>query len=157
MFGNILDNKDSKDIKTSKENQDFINQISTMNLTDMRIYVNNKMLNIESNEGGIVEVMKRLTSKNDTTLKRYVEVDDMDVKIKKAFDLVLVISQHKKITMPVVELMQKFLELYTDIILKYDTDNKEIYASKLKTALLQAISNVNKTSELQRKMKILGE
>lgn len=155
MFGKILGKKDSDNKTSSKEELDLIDTISTMNLTEMRVYVNNKMSKYESNEDGIIEVMKRLISKNENTMQRYLEVDDMDVKVKKAFELVLIISKHKKITVVAVELIQKFLELYADIIFKYDTQNKEIYSLKLKKALSQAISNINKTSELRRKMNIL--
>ena len=155
MFSNILGNKDSQDAEQTKKNQDLINKISTMNLTDMKIYIKNKMVGYESNEDGINEVMKRVTNIHETTSKRYIEIGDMDSKIKKAFDLVIIISNHKKLTVLTVELIQKFIELYNDIILKFDNDNKQIYASKLKTAFSQAIANINKISELQRRNTLL--
>jgi hypothetical protein len=156
MFGNILGKKDSKNTKIDEENQDLIDKISKMNLTDMRLYVNNKMSGHESSEDGIIEVIKRLTTKNEETSKRYIEIDDMDSKIKKAFDLVILLSNHRKITVVAVELMQNFLELYDDVILKYDTENKQIYASKLKDAVKIAIENINKMSIIQKENSVLG-
>jgi ribonuclease HII len=156
MFSNILGNKDSKSEQESKENDDLIHKISTMNLTDMRLYVNNKMNNHNSNEEGLVEIMKRLTTKNEDTSKRYIEIDDMESKIKKAFELVLIVANHKKISVPAVELIQKFIELYGDVIQKYDIENKQIYGSKLKDSLSKAISTINLISEFQKKMGVLG-
>ena len=156
MFGNILGKKDSKNTQSSEENQDLSNKISKMNLTDMRLYINNKMSGYEPNEDGIIEVMKRLTTKNEETSKRYIELDDMDSKIKKAFDLVILLSKHKKMTVVAVELMQNFLELYDDIILKYDTDNKQIYALKIKDAIKIAIETINIRSSLQNEDNVLN-
>lgn len=156
MFSNILGKNDSENKQDSKEDQEIINKISTMNLTDMRAYINNKMFGKESSEDGLVEVMKRLTLKNEKTSKRYIEVDDMDSKIKKAFDLVILLAMHKKITVLAVELIQEFIDLYDDIILKFDKENKQIYSKKLKDALTEAISNVNKISSLQRERNVLG-
>jgi len=154
MFSKILGKKDT--VKT-QENQDIINKIATMNLTDMKTYINNKMVGLESNEEGIIEVMKRLTTKHEKTSKRYIEIDDMDSKIKKAFDLVILLSNHERLTVTAVELIHAFIALYKDVIAKFDKDNKEIYASKLKTALSQAISNIDKASALQRRNSVLGK
>jgi len=149
--------------QTKKESQDdvqhelIVQKISKMNLTDMRAYINNKMLNFEVCEDGLVEVLQRLTTKNSETSKRYIEIDDMDSKIKKGFDLVISIASHVKITVVAVEQIQEFIELYGDIITKYDRDHKQIYESRLKDSLSKAISNVGEMTELKRKMSVLGE
>ncbi|KIM02678.1 MAG: hypothetical protein KU29_13940, partial [Sulfurovum sp. FS06-10] len=85
------------------------------------------------------------------------KIDDMDSKIKKALELVLSIAKHKKITIFTVELIQEFISTYDDIILKYDTENKQIYASKLRNSLDVAIHNLNEMAELKRRMNIVGE
>ena len=127
-----------------------------MNLTEMRSYVNNKLNNLQVTQEGLVEIIKVLTLENETTGKRYLNIDDMDSKIKKALDLVIVIASSKKVTVALVEWIQQFITLYDDNIIKnFDTQNKQIYSSKLKKALKQAVLNVNSKAILDQKMKTL--
>lgn len=156
MFGKILGRSKKSQGDTDKEYTEVVQRVSKMNLTDMRAYLKNSMAGFESSEDGLSEIMKRLLTK-DANSKRYVEVGDQDSKIKKVFDIVLLIAGHKKITVSVVEQIQEFLELYKDIITQYDHDNKQIYASKLKDGLALAINNINEISEFNKKMKVLGE
>ncbi|MEA3331734.1 MAG: hypothetical protein U9Q29_08595, partial [Campylobacterota bacterium] len=135
---------------------ELVEKISKMNLTDMRTYINNRVLNFEVDEDGLVEVMRRLTTKNSETSKRYIEIDDMDSKIKKGFELVISIASHSKITIVAVEQIQEFMELYSDIITKYDRDHKQIYEIKLKESISKAIVNIGEMTELKRKMSVLG-
>ena len=155
MFGNILGKK--KDNTKVNENADIALKVSKMNLTEMRAYINNKLGNFEITQAGLIEVMKRLTAVDANSSKTYIQMDDMDSKKKKAFDLVIMIANSKYISAEAVELLQKFTAVYSDLIAKYDTDYKEIYISRLTDALEQSISNVNKLSELARKTEVLGE
>lgn len=156
MFGNILGKKKSEVSSEDREHAELVEKISKMNLTDMRAYINNKILNFEVNEDGLVEVMRRLTTKNSETSKRYIEIDDMDSKIKKGFDLVISIASHAKITVVALEQIQEFIELYSDIITKYDRDHKQIYETRLKDSISKAIANIGEIAELKRKMNVLG-
>jgi hypothetical protein len=157
MFGNILGKKKSEVSSEDKNHAELVQKISKMKLTDMRAYINNKILNFEVDEDGLVEVLRKLTTRNSETSKRYIEIDDMDSKIKKAFDLVISIASHAKITVVAVELIQEFITLYNDIIVKFDRDNKQIYESKLKDSLDRAIGNIGEMADLKRKMNVLGE
>ena len=157
MFGNILGKKKSEVSSEDKNHAELVQKISKMKLTDMRAYINNKILNFEVDEDGLVEVLRKLTTRNSETSKRYIEIDDMDTKIKKAFDLVISIASHAKITVVAVELIQEFITLYNDIIVKFDRDNKQIYESKLKDSLDRAIGNIGEMADLKRKMNVLGE
>ncbi len=153
MFDKILGkNKEETNTKTSYN--EIVNKISKMNLTDMRLYVNNKLTSFEISEDGLYEVMRRLVSKDDNN-RRFIESDAMESKIKKAFDLVIIISKSKKINVKTTELIQQFIELYKDILHKYDTDNKEIYTSRLNDALANAIIMVNGKTDYKLKMKVL--
>ncbi len=154
MFGNILGKK--KDNTETNENTEIALKVSKMNLTEMRGYVNNRLNDFEITQDGLVEVMKKLTAPNEKTSKTYLQMDDMDSKKKKGFDLVIMISNSKYISAEAVELLQEFIAVYNDLILKYDMDYKEIYASRFSDALVQSIDNVNKYSELQRKSNVLG-
>ena len=156
MFESLLGRKKQDISDNDSEHSVLLNKIDRMNLTEMRSYVKNSLTGFESSSDGLTLVMQKLITKNERTSKRYVEPDDMDSKIKKAFELVLAIAMHKRITVHTVELLQEFLEVYTDVIAKYDQDNRDIYASRLKKAVKQSIVNIDNLTELDRKMKVLG-
>jgi len=152
MFGKILGKK--------KENTGVDNialKVSKMNLTEMRSYVNNRLDDFEITPDGLIEVMKKLTTIDEKNSKRYLQIDDMDTKKKKGFDLVLIIASSKYISVEVIELLQEFIKVYEELIAKYDIDFKEIYASRFLDAIELAINNVNKQTEFQRKQKVLGK
>jgi hypothetical protein len=98
--------------------------------------------------------LTKLTNVDDKS-KKYIEVGDQDSKIKKAFDLVLLIAKSKKITVVAVELMKKFLDTYSDIIQAYDKQNKDIYVSRIKDAIQSSITMIDKETNLKNKMNIL--
>ncbi|NCO01744.1 MAG: hypothetical protein GW906_07920 [Epsilonproteobacteria bacterium] len=156
MFNKIFSKNSSKEEKSEEKDSLLIQRLPSMNLTDMRLYVKNSIHEMESTENGLVEILKRLTLEDETSSKRYIESDNMDSKIKKAFDLVIVIAEHKKITLDAVELIQEFINVYQGIILNFDRQNKQIYESKLRTALEKSIEGVNQRTALQRKMDVLG-
>ncbi len=139
MFSKLLGKKDSKNI----DNKVLADRIEAMNLTELRSYINNKIADFKIDEDGLNEVMKKMLKLNEKTSKRYIEIDDMDSKIKKGFDLVLSVMSNKKITIQTIELTTQFLELYKDIIEKYDKENKQIYLDKFKKSLNTAIEIVN--------------
>ena len=152
MFGKILGKKEETQEDKSTRLKE---RISKMNLSDMRIYVNNKLTDFEICEEGLNEVIKRLIS-IDENERRFIETDAMDSKIKKAFDLMIMISTNKRITIDSIELIQKFIKQYDDLITKFDKENKQIYASKLKTSLENAIATVVIVAEASRKDRVLG-
>ncbi len=154
MFGNILGKK--KDNIDVNKNAEIAFKVSKMNLTEMRSYVNNRVNDFEITQNGLIEVMKKLTMTDVKTSKTYLQIDDMDSKKKKGFDLVLIIAKNRFICVEIVELLQKFIEVYEELIAKYDLDFKEIYASRFTDAIEQSIESVNKHSELQRKSNVLG-
>jgi hypothetical protein len=156
MFGKLFDSK--KEADTGDDNhQHIVEKISKMNLSDMRAYVKNHIKDFEVCEDGLQELMHKLVTKDEDTLKYYINSDDMPTKKKKAFDLIILIASSRKITPKVVEYMQKFLEVYADIIAAYDREYKEIYSSRFKDAISLAVANINQRTTLQNKMNVLGE
>ncbi len=135
----------------------LIEKISKMNLTEMRSYVKNSMKDFEVSVNGINEIMKKLTSLDKKTQTYYIKSDDMDVKKKKAFDLFIAILTSKKINIQTIDLAQKFLENYKEIVDDFDTRNKQIYASKLTDTFEKAINAINQYAQLQNKMNVLGK
>jgi len=139
----------SKKEETLSSNSHIIEKISTMQLTDMRSYVRNNFKDFPLCESGLKELMRILVD--------YIKIDDMPTKKKKAFDLVILISKSNKITIDTIEYMQKFLENNKEIIHAYDREFKEIYESRLDSALTMALANLDEITKLQNKMNVLGE
>jgi len=156
MFGKILGKKKDDKNESSKELLEVSKKIESMNLTEMRTYVNNKISSFEISTLGLLAVMNKLTVADSTTKKFYILEDDMDSKKKKAFDLVLMIAQNKKLDLNVLNIIQEFSHVYENIITQFDTDNKEIYTSRFKDMVNQAIAAFSALASEQNKMKILG-
>ena len=157
MFKGILGRKKEEISEENTEHTALVEKISKMNLTEMRSYIKNKIQDLDVSEDGLNVVMRRLTEEDAKSKKYYLKADDMDSKKKKAFDLVLSIAENKKINLVTVELVQKFIEIYKDIIDLYDTEHKDIYASRFVDAVNTALENINKRMVLQNKMDVLGE
>jgi len=151
MFNSLLgkSKKDSND-------DEIVKRISKMDLNDMRTYINNKIDDFKLCEDGLNEVMRRLISHNEKSSKRFIEDDAMDVKKKKAFDLVILISSSKKITVTSVELIQEFIDIYAEMIQKFDQDNKQTYESKLRKSIDNALVSIAGMSAYKEKIDILG-
>jgi len=151
MFGKKNKNQDEQ------TDSRLIEKISKMNLTEMRSYVKNRIKNFEVSVEGINEIMKKLTSLDEKTQTYYIKSDDMDTKKKKAFELLIAILTSKHIDIQTIELTQSFLEIYKNLIDDFDSRNKQIYASKLRDTLESAIETINKYTQFQQKMNVLGK
>ncbi len=157
MFGSILGRKKEEISTEDKEHQELVEKISKMNLTEMRSYINNKIKDFEVSEDGLNEVLSKLITPDAKTNNYYIKADDMDSKKKKAFDLVLSAAKNKKVNVVTVELMQKFMDVYKEIIANYDKEHKEIYESRFKDAIELALMNITQKSELKNKMNVLQQ
>ncbi len=142
MFSKILGKRKSTNAPSEIEAR-----ISKMNLSDMRSYINNDGVD----EEGITAVMSKLLSKNENG-HYYIKADDMDSKLKKAFDLVILVSKNKKITVRAVELIQEFTKVYAEIIEKFDKKYKEIYTSRLHDAVRNSAQLVNDIADINNRM-----
>nr|WP_321267264.1 hypothetical protein [uncultured Sulfurimonas sp.] len=156
MFSKILGKIKNSSDEENEEQKNLVEKISKMNLTDMRIYVNNKIPNFQVCEDGLIEILNKLLEVDAKTSKRYIDISDNDSKIKKCFDLVLIILTNKKITITAIELVNQFIENSKEIIQKFDQENKQIYSSKFKNHMDLALNNINTRSEMQRKMGVIG-
>ncbi len=157
MFENIIHMLKNDDGSSDKKKLEMIDKISKMNLTDMRAYMKSSMQGFEPSEEGVIEILKKLITINEGTSERYLESDDMDSKIKNCFDLVLVIASDIRITIDAIELIQEFINVYADIIADYDTKYKQIYGSKLKNSIKNAIQIVNTKTNFSRKQSALND
>ena len=157
MFGSILGRKKNEISKDDAEYKAVLEKISHMNLTEMRHYINNKLKDFPISEDGLNEVLRRLITPDKNMKQYYLQASDMDSKKKKAFDLVLAIANNTQINVVTVELIQKFIETYKDIIHAYDREYKEIYQTRLEESIKQGLKNIAQKAELQNRMNILGE
>jgi hypothetical protein len=154
MFSKILGTK--KENKKKGEDSILVERISKMTLSEMKLYVNDRMKELRVSEEGLQEVMLKLTKEDSKNGCYYIKADDMAVKKKKAFDLVILIAKSKKITVVSIELIQKFVEQQRDIIEAYDKEFKEIYTSRFKDAITSALATIETLSQLQTKMNTLS-
>lgn len=155
MFSNMLGKMGISSSDKEKEHKELIERISNMNLTDMRSYINNKIPDLQVSEEGLVEILNKLLKVDDKTDKRYVDIEDMDSKIRKGLDLIVNILTNKKLSIEAIEVAIALYDASKEMIEKYDTDNKQIYMSKIREALNKAIENMALKSEIQRKMKVI--
>ena len=140
MFGKFLNSlKGSQNTNNDK----LRDKISKMDLVEMRIYVNNKLDDFEVDEFGLHELVKKLINANGQSSKYFLQENDLDSKKKKAFELLLLILQHKKTSIAVLESVQEFLDIYDELIKKYDKDNKDIYENKIKKLMSLAVDRIN--------------
>jgi len=155
MFTKIFAKKDKNESKNL--NSELKEKIAKMNLAQMRLYIKNNLDDFSVSVEGINEIVKKLISFDEKKQIFYIKNDDMDVKKKKAFDLIIAILTSKHISIQTIELAQKFLENYKEMINDFDKRNKQIYASRLKDSIKNAISTINQYADLQEKMNLLGE
>jgi hypothetical protein len=154
MFSKILGN-----IKGSKEdskNEKLLEKIEKMDLADMRLYVNSKFSEYKVSGLGLSEIVKKLTSKKENTEHYYLKDDDQDSKKKKVFDLIVLILTNKKVDIYTLEMVQKFLETYEEIIKKYDKENKQIYEKRIKELISKAADIINFKSDVADQMRTLS-
>ena len=154
MFKKLL-NKVKSSQESNNENKELIDYISSADLNDMRSLLLGKVNKFPVSEESIIHVLKKMISQSDKTKKRFLEASDDDSKLKKAFELVIVAAQNKKISVEAVELIGEFIALYKDLIEAYDTKNKQIYMYKLSKAMESSImmvelivANINKMQML---------
>ncbi len=125
-----------------------------MDLVEMRIYINEKLDDFEVDDFGLHEVVKKLINMNEQSSKYFLQENDLDSKKKKAFELLLLILQHKKTSIAVIESTQEFLDVYDKLIKQYDKDNKDIYESKIKKLMSLAVDRINKQTNIINVMEV---
>ena len=145
MFSKLLGKKNSVE---NKELSLLEEKIAKMDLAEMRLYVNGKLESFKVSEFGLNEVVKKLISKNADSSKYYIAENDLDSKRKKALNLLVLILENKNISVLIVESAQEFLEVYEEMINKYDYDNQDIYKNRIKKLINLAIQKIDAKSTI---------
>ena len=153
MISKIFGKKTKEEEKDPKL-KELDERIAKMKLTELGSYVKGKIDTLEVSEEGLVAVLERLVSKiNDN--RYFLDASDDDTKLKKAFELVLLVAKNKKVTLKAMEIIATFKTLYEPLIKAYDKKYKEIYADRLDKAVENAMVIVEAKVSLQNKMNVL--
>lgn len=147
--------KRAKNQKKNSDNKQLTEYISTMGISDMRSLLVGQNERVEVDESVVIEVLKRLSSQDEKTKKRFIESDDNDIKLKKAFETVITAASSKKMSVEAVELIEKFITMYKDLIEDYDTRNKQIYMYRLNKAIELAIRTIEQIASYINKMAVI--
>jgi hypothetical protein len=143
-----------KSEEKKSELEELKEKIDAMKLSDMILYIKGKMDSLPLTEEGVVLVLQRLNSKiND---KRYfLDSEDDDSKLKKAFDLVISISKNRQVSVKAMEQIAEFHKTYEKLLYEYDRKHKEIYSERIKKAVESAMMMIEGKAALKNKMQIL--
>ena len=158
MFKKLLGrDKETELDNNNKNNKELVEFISTIGLAEMRSLLLGQIEKFKVDEETIVEILKRLTYQDEKTNKRFIESSDDDSKLKKTFEMVITIGNSKKMSVEAVELIEKFINMYKDLIEGYDKRNKQIYMHKLTKAIELSIAMVEQISSYINKMAVINE
>lgn len=144
-----------EDVDLENKHSELAEHISKMGMAELRSLLLGQIERFKVDENTIIEILKRLTHEEHE--KRFIEKDDNDIKLRKAFELVITAANSKKMSVEAVELIQKFITMYKDIIEDYDTRNQQIYMHKLTKAIELSIAMVEQISGFINKMAVIKE
>ncbi|WP_345992963.1 hypothetical protein [Sulfurimonas sp. HSL-1716] len=148
--------KDKESISKNDSKQ-LAEYISKAGLTELRSLLLGQITRFKVDEYTIIEVLKKLTYQDERTKKRFLEKEDNDTKLKKAFETVITAAKNKKISVEAVELIEKFITMYRDLIEDYDARNKDIYMHKLTKAAQHSLSLIEQILNYLNKMSVIGK
>ena len=156
MFEKLFGSSGKESKEEESGNKELTEYISKIGLSEMRTLLLGRNERFVVDESTIVEVLKRLTHEDEKSKKRFIESSDNDIRIKKAFDTVITAASSKKMSVEAVELIEKFINMYKDLIEDYDKRNKQIYMHKLKKAIELSIEMVEQISGYINKMAVIN-
>ena len=152
MFNKLLGKSEKTSENSTKEFQDYLSKIG---ISEMRTLLLGQVEKFPVDEEMIIEILKKMTYQDEKTGVRFLESSDADVKLKKAFDTVITAASSKKMSVEAIELIQKFIRMYTDLIESFDTRNKQIYMHKLTKAIELSINMVEQLTAYINKLSVI--
>jgi len=159
MFGKMFD-KIKKSKETTEDSQSIYKDlVASWNITEMRAYLQNKNADFPMNVEGIDAIVERFAFQEKPSDKfpkgkRLLELNDNDVRVKKAFDVVVLLSSNLLLSLEGVEKLEKFRMLHEDVIEQFDKRNAQTYNHKLKDAIAQAIVMVEAKKGLEKRLDV---
>jgi hypothetical protein len=131
--------------------------VSTWNLTQMHDYVMCKDEAHICNYVGFNAILDKFNNhktkdKNYPNGRREFESSDRPERLKKAFDLVIIISRHPRSKIKTMKGIEVFVKSYMDIIVKYDKDHGAEYKKKILRSFRQGLLNIEKKMQSKKRM-----
>jgi hypothetical protein len=153
MFSKLLGKSTNATESNIKPLQEYL---SNLGLSEIRTLLLGQVEKFPVDEEMIIEILKKMTHQEEKTGKRFIEVTDNDMKLKKTFDIVITAASSKKMSVDAIELIQKFIQMYTDLIEAFDKRNKQIYMHKLTKAIELSIEMVEQMTAYMNKMAVIN-
>ena len=147
MLKKIFGKKKEAKIEKTSNCSIIAHKISTMNLTEITNYMDNKIVNFEPDIIGLEEIMKKFITPVANTKKLCLRIDDMDTKKKKCFVLVLKIIEHRDTNIKILKMIQKFCFVYEELIKKFDYDYSSKYQAKFEETIENRLRNIGELTE----------
>lgn len=148
--------KDKESISKNDTKQ-LAEYISKAGLTELRSLLLGQVTRFKVDEDTVIEVLKKLTSEDENTKKRFLEKEDNDIKLKKAFETVITAAKSKEVSVEAVELIEKFMTMYKDLIEDYDVRNKQVYKYKLAKAAENSLSFIEQILNYLNKLSVINK
>lgn len=131
--------------------------VSSWNLTQMHDYVMCKNEAYVCNYVGFNAILDKFNNhktkdKDYPDGRREFESSDRPERLKKAFDLVMIISRHPRSKIKTMKGIQTFLKCYMDVIVKYDKDNGTEYKKKILRSFRQGLLNIERKMQSKKRM-----
>ena len=146
-----------KESISKNDTKQLAEYISKAGLTELRSLLLGQVTRFKVDENTVIEVLKKLTSQDENTKKRFLEKDDNDTKLKKAFDTVITAAKSKEVSVEAVELIEKFMRMYKDLIDDYDLRNKQVYMHKLAKAAEHSLSFIEQILNYLNKLSVINK
>lgn len=131
--------------------------VSSWNLTQMHDYVMCKDTAYICNYVGFNAILDKFNNhkikdKDYPNGRREFESSDRPERLKKAFDLVIIISRHPRSKIKTMKGIEAFLKCYMELIIKYDKDNGTEYKKTILRAFRQGLLNIERKLQSKKKM-----
>ncbi len=135
--------------------------VATWNLTQMHEYVmckNEKYICVHAGFNAILEKFNhhKTEDKEHPKGRREFESSDRPERLKKAFDLVIIISRHPRSNIKTMKAIQTFLKTYMDVITAYDKANSTEYKKKLLQSFRLGLLNIERRIQRKKRMQSSG-
>ena len=131
--------------------------MSTWNLTDMYQYAMCKNEQYVCNFVGFNAILEKFNThttedKNFPKGRREFESSDRPERVKKGFDIVIILCKHPRSNIKTMKAIQVFIKRYMDVIREYDEKNSERYREKILKSFRQGLINIERN--IKRKKRI---
>jgi len=132
--------------------------VEKWNLTQMHEYVMCKNEKYICNFVGFDAILHKfnnhkLEDKDYPQGRREFEATDRPERIKKALDLVVLMTRHPRAKVRTMKSIQVFLKRYMDVIMTYDQENDKEYKKKILQSFRMGLLNLERQAQRKKRSK----